>query len=66
MTEQKKPDSLTETGKDAKIELNEAELKNVAGGAVDMFLKLDGYKAQTTNVVSSPAQAASLNFALKI
>jgi len=67
MTDQKKPaspDSLTETGKDAKVELTEAQLKEVAGGASDIFLKLEDHKI--ANTLSSPALAASLNFALKI
>jgi len=52
MTDQKKsaPDTLTETGKNAKIELTEAQLKDVSGGAVDSFLKLDStMKVQGTN-----------------
>jgi len=63
MTEQKKsasPDALTETGNDAKIELTEEHLNDVAGGALDACLP------NTTVNLSSPAQAASLNFALKL
>jgi hypothetical protein len=62
MTEQKKsasPDSLTEAGKGAKVELTEAQLKDVAGGAID------SYRFKMTSS-STPAEAASLNFALKI
>jgi len=68
MTDQKKPasaDSLTEAGKDAKVELTEAQLKEVSGGAVDSFLKLDG-GIKLSDKSSTPAQAASINFALKI
>jgi hypothetical protein len=69
MTDQKKsasPNSLTETGKDAKVELTEAQLKEVAGGAFDSFLKLEDHKLQSSSPTSSPAQAASINFTLKI
>ena len=68
MTDQKKspasPDSLTEAGKNAKVELTEAQLKDVAGGAIDGYLKIDTLK--TADKSSTPAQAASLNFTLKI
>jgi len=67
MTDQKKPaspDSLTEAGKGAKVELTEEQLKDVAGGAIDGYLKLEDHKV--ANTLSSPALAASLNFALKI
>ena len=64
MTEQKKapasPDSLTEAGKGAKVELTEEQLKDVAGGAIDGYLKIDN------TVKLSPAQVSSLNFTLKI
>jgi hypothetical protein len=70
MTEQKKsasPDSLTQAGKDAKVELTEAQLKDVAGGALNAYLKADSSnKAQGNETVGSPGQTASLNFSLKI
>jgi len=33
------PDKLTKTGKKGDVELTDDELKNVAGGAVDAFMK---------------------------
>ncbi len=66
MTEEKKsasPNSLTEASQGAKIELTEAQLKDVAGG-----LTFNGVPAQTTDhkASDSPIQAASLNFTVKL
>jgi len=64
MTEQKKsaaPDTLIETGKNAKIELNEQQLNDVAGG-----LTFNGMPTLTDKHSPVSLQAASLNFGLKI
>jgi len=64
MTEQKKsaaPDALIETGKNAKIELNEQQLGNVAGG-----LTFNGMPTLTHKDSPSSIQASSLIFGSKI
>ena len=65
MTEQKKiasADSLTEAGKTAKIELNERQLNDVAGG-----LTFNGTPAEAAKKLDfSPIQAPSMNLASKI
>jgi hypothetical protein len=70
MTEQKKPaspDSLTQAGQDAKIELSEQQLDKAAGGVLIGMLKIDSaVKLQPAGAAVDPAQAASLNFSLKI
>ena len=64
MTEQKKsaaPDSLTETGTNAKIELNEKQLGDVAGG-----LTFNGMPTLTDKNSPVSLQASSLIFGSKI
>jgi len=66
MTDHKKPaspDSLTEAGKNAKAELNEAQLNDISGGPIYMDGRLYSSQVQTTDKSStSPVVAASLNF----
>ena len=62
MSNEKKPQ--TENAKPAE-ELSEKELENVSGGAVDMFLKIDGIKGEITDYKYKDAlqiDSLSLNF----
>jgi len=65
MTDQKKPaspDSLTEASKNAKTELNEAQLKDISGGPIYMDSRLYSTVQTTDKSSTSPVVAASLNF----
>ena len=68
MTEQKKtnasPDSLTEAGKDAKVELTEQQLDNTSGGVLIALLKSgDALKVPgAANTTINPGQAAARSY----
>ncbi len=49
MSEEKKihTDELTKTKKPGDVQLTEEELSKAAGGAVDMFIKLDGVQGES-------------------
>jgi hypothetical protein len=49
MSEPKKPDSLTKSGKDASIELSESELNMVAGGDINKLTDVGKPKAKTAD-----------------
>lgn len=65
MTDPKKPaspDSLTEAGKNAKTELNEAQLKEISGGPIYMDSRLYSTVQTADKSSTSPTVAPSLNF----
>jgi hypothetical protein len=60
MTKSKKPDSLTEAGKNAKTELSEQQLQDISGGPIYMD-RLQSAQVQLTDKASVPT--ISLNVA---
>jgi bacteriocin-like protein len=60
----KKTESKTKEKASAKAskELSEDELEQVAGGAFDAFLKIDGVQGITGNTTGAPTESLTLNF----